>query len=86
MTIVEQTSRSQPHRKHHPEAGVPRHLLFHEHVVRLCSDAKVVVGHDAVWAGDSTPMWCYGAVLDTVRLLGDGLRMLARRWASAMCT
>lgn len=67
-------------RRHHCEAGVPRYLLFHEHVVRLCSDAGVVEP-DAVWASDSTPMWCYGAVLDTVRLLGDGLRMLARLWA-----
>ena len=28
-------------------------------------------------------MWCYGAVLDTVRLLGDGTRKLAQRWAAA---
>jgi hypothetical protein len=56
--------------------------LFHEHVVRLCGEAGVV-GEGAVWAGDSTPMWCYGALLDTVRLLGDGLRMLARQWARA---
>jgi len=69
-------------RQRHPEAGVPRHLLFHEHIVRLCSDSGVV-GADAVWAGDSTPMWCYGAALDTVRLLGDGLRMLAQKWARA---
>lgn len=69
-------------RQRHPAAGVPRHLLFHEHVVRLCKQAGVV-GSDAVWAGDSTPMWCYGALLDTVRLLGDGLRMLGRRWAQA---
>ncbi len=66
----------------HPESGVPRYLLFHEHVVRLCLDSGLV-GPNAVWAGDSTPMWCYGATLDTTRLLGDGLRMLARRWAKA---
>ncbi|MEZ4475716.1 MAG: transposase [bacterium] len=66
----------------HPEVGRPRFHLFHEHVVRLCLEHKVV-SEDAVWATDSTPMWCYGAVLDTVRLLGDGLRSLARRWAKA---
>jgi hypothetical protein len=32
---------------------------------------------------DSTPMWCFGAVRDTVRLLGDGLRSLAAFWACA---
>jgi hypothetical protein len=69
-------------RKRHPKAGQPRYLLFHEHVVRMCIDGGVVSG-EAVWATDSTPMWCYGAVLDTVRLLGDGLRALGRRWARA---
>lgn len=66
----------------HPSCGMPRYLLLHEHIVRLCLDAEVV-GQSAVWATDSTPMWCYGAVLDTVRLLGDGTRMLVRQWASA---
>ncbi len=65
-----------------PGVGQPRHLLFHEHVVRMCVDNDVL-SRDPVWAMDSTPMWCYGAVLDTVRLLGDGLRKLARRWAKA---
>ncbi len=69
-------------RSRHPGAGQRRYLLFHEHVVRLCLDAGVVDG-DATWSTDSTPMWCYGAVLDTVRLLGDGLRTLGRRWAWA---
>ena len=64
----------------HPQAGVPRYLLFHEHIVRLCLTAGVVNGED-VWAMDSTPMWCYGAVMDTVRLLGDGTKKLARKWA-----
>jgi IS5 family transposase len=41
------------------------------------------VGAERVWMIDSTPMWCFGAVLDTVRLLGDGLRSLGRRWARA---
>jgi hypothetical protein len=66
----------------HPDSGTPRYLLFHEHVVRLCLQAGVV-GDDAIWTMDSTPMWCYGAVLDTLRLLGDGTRQLAQRWAAA---
>ena len=65
-----------------PGVGQSRHLLFHEHVVRMCVDNDVLA-RKPVWAMDSTPMWCYGAVLDTVRLLGDGLRKLARRWAKA---
>ncbi len=60
--------------------GVHRHLLLFEHVVRLCQD-QGVVGPDAAWAMDSTPMWCYGAVLDTVRMLGDGLVKLGRGWS-----
>lgn len=66
--------------KRHPEAGVPRYLLLHEHWVRLCLEDGDIVAK-AVWAMDSTPMWCYGAVLDTVRLLGDGVRALALKWA-----
>ncbi len=69
-------------RGRHSGSGVPRYLLFHEHVVRLCIEAGVV-GEDHDWTMDSTPMWCYGAVLDTVRLLGDGTRRLAQRWAAA---
>jgi hypothetical protein len=68
--------------RRHPETGVPRFTLLHEHFVRLCK-THGVIGEDAIWATDSTPMWCYGAVLDTVRLLGDGLRQLGRRWARA---
>ncbi len=63
----------------HVEAGVQRALLLHEHIVRLCRGAGVV-GAGAVWAADSTPMWCYGAVRGTVRLLGDGLRSLGKMW------
>jgi hypothetical protein len=69
-------------RSRHPDSGTSRYLLFHEHIVRLCRNAGVV-GDDAIWTMDSTPMWCYGAVLDTVRLLGDGTRKLAQRWAAA---
>lgn len=69
-------------KRRHAELDVPRYLLLHEHMVRLCREAGVV-GSNAVWGADSTPMWCYGAVLDTVRLLGDGVRSLGRRWAGA---
>jgi hypothetical protein len=65
----------------HPACGVTRYLLLHEHIVRLFLDATEPAA--AVWAIDSTPMWCYGAVKDTARLLGDGTRTLVRRWADA---
>jgi hypothetical protein len=67
-------------KQRHPDADVPRYLLLHEHFVRLGLQAGVV-GNDAIWAMDSTPMWCFGATLDTVRLLGDGLCQLARKWS-----
>lgn len=69
-------------RQRHPDTDTPRYLVVHEHFVRLCTDAGLG-GKEAVWGTDSTPMWCYGAVLDTVRLLGDGVRLLARHWARA---
>jgi hypothetical protein len=31
-------------------------------------------------------MWCFGAALDTIRLLGDGLRSLGQKWALASKT
>jgi hypothetical protein len=64
----------------HLDCGTPRYLLLHEHIVRVCLE-EGVVGDNPVWTMDSTPMWCYGAVLDTVRLLGEGTRMLVQRWA-----
>ncbi|MGB0972789.1 MAG: transposase [Mycobacterium sp.] len=72
-------------RGRHPATGTPRYLLLHEHWVRLCLEDDAVA-EQANWTMDSTPMWSYGAVLDTVRQLGDGLRMLARRWARATGT
>lgn len=69
-------------RRRHRNAGQARYLLFHEHIVRLCL-VEDVVGDSPVWSTDSTPMWCFGAVQDTVRLLGDGLRSLGRLWARA---
>lgn len=65
-----------------PVTGQPRIVVLFEHIVRLCLDRDVVHGESA-WVLDSTPMWCYGAVLCTVNLLGEGIRSLARRWATA---
>lgn len=67
----------------HANTQVPRYLLLHEHIVRACLCAGVGSTRPPSWATDSTPMWCYGAVRDTVRLLGDGLRSLAGLWANA---
>jgi hypothetical protein len=67
----------------HESSQVPRYLLLHENIVRACLATGVTDVSKAVWAMDSTPMWCYGASRDTVRLLGDGLRMLAGTWACA---
>lgn len=66
--------------KRDPSTGVTRILLLQEHIIRLCQ-SNGVVGKHAVWAMDSTPMWCFGAVHGTFRLLGDGLRSLCRRVA-----
>jgi hypothetical protein len=64
----------------HPDCDMPRYLVFFEHCVRLCQDSGVA-SQGPIWAMDSTPMWCYGAVKDTVRLLGDGVASLARDWS-----
>jgi len=69
----------------HPELGVPRHIVVHESIVRFCR-ANDLLDPDPTWATDSTSMSCYGAVLDTVRLLGDGLRQLGACWARATRT
>jgi len=55
---------------------VPRYLLLHEHVARRTLKG---VTDSLVVAVDSTPMWCFGALRGTLRLLGDGLRGLARK-------
>lgn len=70
-------------RQRAPETGTRRYERLHEHFVRLCQSEGVVDERAAVWATDSTPMLCYGATLGTVRLLGDGLRSLARAWGRA---
>jgi len=69
-------------REDHPVAGLPRILIVFEHWTRMCLE-RDIVGQQTVPVIDSTPMWCYGAVLDTVNLLGEGLRSLAKRWARA---
>lgn len=71
-------------RERDPASDLPRYLLLHEHIVHLarwsgCAD-------DPTWTMDSTPQHCYGAVLDTVRLLGDGLRLVATAHSSATRT
>lgn len=69
-----------------PSVNRPRFEVAFEHWTRLCLDGEAIGGAPA-WMIDSTPMWCFGAVLDTVRLLGDGLRSLGKRWARARnCT
>jgi hypothetical protein len=65
------------------KSGMSRILLFHEHIARLCLE-EGGAATDAVWVTDSTPMWCYGAVRDTVRLLGEGIGMIARQWAAGV--
>jgi hypothetical protein len=67
-------------RRRHPASGMPRFLMFHEHYVKLCLAAGVV-GEKQTWSFDSTPTECYGAVKDTIRLLGDGVGSLAKYWS-----
>ena len=62
--------------------GTRRMVVLHEHLVRACLAEGI--GDGAEWAADSTPMWCYGAVQDTVRLLGDGL-VRAAGWYARAC-
>lgn len=68
----------------HEDSGLSRkHMLF-EHLTHLALwSASTRQPGAPRWFMDSTPMWCFGAVLDTARLLGDGLRQLGRRWARA---
>jgi hypothetical protein len=66
----------------HPKVGRPRSEVAFEHWTRLGMD-DCLASKEAIWVIDSTPMWCFGAVQDTVRLLGDGLRSLGKRWARA---
>lgn len=65
----------------HPDVGVRRIILWHGYIVRLCQHFGVGASDEAMWMADSTPMWCYGALKDTIRMMGDGLRRLGRWWA-----
>jgi hypothetical protein len=68
----------------HEGSGVTRLEAWWEHVVHVALWSARARGCPAPrWFMDSTPMWCFGAVLDTIRLLGDGLRRLGRAWAQA---
>jgi len=68
----------------HEESGLSRKQMLFEHVAHLALWSVSARGlAPPRWFMDSTPMWCFGAVLDTVRLLGDGLRRLGRAWARA---
>ncbi len=68
-------------RERDPRTDLPRVLLLHEHFVHLAMWSGVA--QRPTWAMDSTPQYCYGAILDTVRLLGDGLRLIGRAYARA---
>jgi hypothetical protein len=70
---------------HQPEFGVRRGTLIHEQIVKLCINAEVL-GESPLWGLDSTYSLCYGAVKDTFRLLGDGIRQLGLKWARATRT
>lgn len=67
--------------RRHPDCDVPRYTLLLGHIARLCLQRGVVNEPD--WVTDSTPMWCYGATLDTIRMLGDGTGITLRAWARA---
>ena len=68
----------------HEDSGLTRVQALFEHVVHVALwSAGARRREPPKWFMDSTPMWCFGAVLDTVRLLGDGLRRLGRAWARA---
>ncbi len=66
-------------------SGVRRLFLWLGHIVDACRQ-NGVVGSGAVWVADSTPMHCYGAILDTVRYLGDEARSLTVCWAKSTGT
>ncbi len=57
-----------------------------EHLARSCLTLGLVSPADAVWVADSTPMKPYGAIRDTLGLLGEGLRGIARRFGAATQT
>ena len=70
----------------HAQLGIRRGLVLHEHLVSLCIQHGVVGQEAPVFTADSTPMDCYGAVMDTINLLGTGAIRLLRRGAQALRT
>jgi len=61
-----------------PSCDLPRYMVVLQRVVHLFESEAPA---ERIWMEDSTPMLCFGALRGTVRLLGDGLRGLVRRWA-----
>jgi len=62
-----------------PSCDLRRFEIVHRWVFEMASRAEESALR--VWMMDSTPMFCFGALRGTVRLLGDGLRRLLRSWA-----
>lgn len=67
-----------------PSCDVPRYHVVHQWLFEMV--VKGEPSNERLWMEDSTPMFCFGALRGTVRLLGDGLRGLLRRWARATHT
>jgi len=68
----------------HEDSGLTRVQALYDHVAHVALwSAAAQRKAPPKWFTDSTPMWCFGAVLDTVRQLGDGLRQLGGAWARA---
>lgn len=62
-----------------PRCDLPRYEIVHRWLFELASRGEASARR--LWMMDSTPMFCFGALRGTVRLLGDGLRSLLKRWA-----
>ncbi len=63
---------------------LPRYRVLHEGIVETVRLGLTTTRR--LWMMDSTPMFCFGALRGTIRLLGEGLRGLLRRWARATKT
>lgn len=62
-----------------PSCDLRRFEIVHRWVFEMASRGEESAHR--LWMMDSTPMFCFGALRGTVRLLGDGLRRLLKRWA-----
>lgn len=65
-----------------PSCDRPRYEVLFDWLLKLASGEVT----ERMWVMDGTPMFCFGALRGTVRLLGDGLRGLLRRVARARKT